>query len=379
MNKKIDNQDNDDLENDDEIQVNDVRSDIEAAYDSALPEDEKPEGTPDDKTGDTKGEKTDKVEKPEAAKTQDKEQKKQEKEGAKTTAEGDDIKVEAEKTEEVKAPINVSPKLREKWKDLDPEWKKHISEREKEIATTMQETAQSRKLGDNFLNLVQPYIPIMQAEGAQSPLHAVEELLKTVSALRMGSPQQKAARMAQLINHYGIDIAMLDDTLVSQGQGKQQTNGGTVDPNISAVIDQKLQPVNQLIERFNKASADQQQANQRSIQKEIQDFAADPKHEFYNDVRETMADLMDVAAKNGKAMSMEEAYRQACVINPEINEIMTKRLKDAELLENKNNLQNKKRASSSLGTGDTRPENNLNRGNDLRSDLLNAWDDQLAG
>jgi hypothetical protein len=54
-----------------------------------------------------------------------------------------------------------------------------------------------------------------------------------------------------------------------------------------------------------------------------------------------MADLMDMAAKRGQAMSMEQAYEKAVLMHPQISQIISAR-------SSQGSMQNKRRAASSV-------------------------------
>ncbi len=112
------------------------------------------------------------------------------------------------------------------------------------------------------------------------------------------NPAQLIQSLAQ---RAGIDLrALVGGQPPASGQQQPQDVGAF----LAQLVDQRLQPI--LAER------DQQQTQQ--LQTTIEQFAADPKHPFFNDVRVQMGQLID--AKTAK--SMEEAYEQATWANPAI-------------------------------------------------------------
>ena len=68
----------------------------------------------------------------------------------------------------------------------------------------------------------------------------------------------------------------------------------------------------------------QQQVSQQAGQS-IEEFASDPDHEFFEDVREDMADIIDLATKRGQTIDMQTAYDKAVLMNPETADIISKR------------------------------------------------------
>ncbi len=121
------------------------------------------------------------------------------------------------KPEGVKAPAGWTPAAREQFGTLPAEIQTLINKRELEINHALNEGAADRKMGTAFNQLMRPYASLMASEGTNDPMVAVQNLMNTAAQLSMGSPQQKASRMAQLIQHYGIDINMLDNALVGNG------------------------------------------------------------------------------------------------------------------------------------------------------------------
>jgi hypothetical protein len=273
-------------------------------------------------------------------------------------------------TEDVKAPIGFSPEAREAWKDVPKTVQDQIHKREQEIAQAMQGTSEARKTHQYIEQLAQSYAPIMAAEGASSPAEAIQGLFQTVSELRMGSPAQKAQKMAQLINHYGVDIGSLDSALA----GEQP-----VDPQqhqFSQIIDEKLAPINQVMEQLNQLQAGKQQQSQVAAAAEITQFGQ--QAEFLGDVRNDMADLIDMAASRGYDMPLQEAYDKACALNPQIQAVLNQRKSAAELQAGQNSLAAKQAAGSSV-VGRPAGSGGGTQGMSLHDTLAAAWDNQEHG
>lgn len=267
----------------------------------------------------------------------------------------------------IKAPVDWGPKDRELWSKIPRNLQEKIVSREKEMADVMANTQQARQTHDWIQSLAQSYAPVMAAEGVANPLEAIQGLFKTVASLRMGTPQDKAAQMANLIKHYGIDIQALDSVLAGQAPSASPNS------QLESLIEQKMQPVNQLMQQMGQYQEHQKQQVQHSAQGQIQEFAKD--HEFLNDVRNDMADLIDMAAKQGRNLSLQEAYDRAIALNPEISQIIDQRKKQEALLGNNQNLAAKHNAASSLagkrsGIAAGEPMN-------LRESIQSAWDDAM--
>ena len=292
---------------------------------------------------------------------------------AKPESSAEDDAVKAQR----KPPASWSPETREEWAKLPAGVRAQITKRESEIDKALNEGAQHRKAGEKFQGLADQYAQIIAAEGATDALHGTEELFKTVATLRMGSAQQKAQKIAGFIQHYGIDIGLLDDILSNNLKGK---NGGAapegIDDKLAAYLDSRLGPVDKLLSQMTEQQrATQFQKNQDAIN-EVMQFKQDTKHEFYADVQNDMADMVEMAEKRGYIMPLQEAYDKACALNPEISKVLSKRAADDALKGGQQELDKKKHAASSISgqQGGMASPDEL----DMRGEIARNWDAQVG-
>lgn len=268
-----------------------------------------------------------------------------------------------------KAPVDWGPKERENWSKVPRDIQARIVQREKDMAEAMANTKDARQTHDAFKQLSQSYAPIMAAEGVSDPMEAVKGLFDTVATLRMGTPQQKAQMVAQLIGNYGVDIQTLDSALAGEAPAAadpQQTQ-------LQQMLDERLAPMNQLMEAINQAQTQQQTQTQENAQASVREFAKTA--EFLNDVRQDMADLIDMAASRGQDMSLEDAYKKACMMNPEISAVLAQREQEANIRANAQTMANKNAAASSVVGRQGNPAAGKPQGDgSIRSSLLNAMD-----
>ena len=269
-----------------------------------------------------------------------------------------------------KPPVDWAPEVKEQWSKLDPAVQSAIADRERHINETLQHTAEARHAVESFNQMFQPYIPLMQAEGVSDPMVAINGLLQTTAALSMGSPAQKAQRIAGLIEHYGVDIATLDQVL---------SGGQAADPSetrLEQLLDQRLAPVNQLIERANQADYQQRAQIDAEVSNDIAAFAADAQNVHFEAVRGVMADFMDMAAHNGQAMSIQDAYKRACLADPRIAPLVTQQFAQEAAQGQQGMLAGKRNAASSI-TG--HPAAGANTGLDAGMSIRETLEAQLGG
>lgn len=271
-------------------------------------------------------------------------------------------KIETSSTE--KPPLDWGVEVREEWKNLPESVKAHLHARDKHVNTMLQDGAENRKAGEGLNNIANSYKAIMDAEGVSDPLAAVEGLFKSVGTLRMGTQAEKAQKIAQFVQLYGVDINALDNALVGNPVSE-------ADP-MAAMIDERMAPVNQLLEQMNQNKQSMAQQQQTDTNNNIAEFGKTA--EFLEDVRDDMADLLQMAGKRGDTMTLQQAYDKACAINPQISNVMAKRASDATILGSQNNIAAKRNAASSI-SGNSGGHANANSSGGLRGALMNAFED----
>ena len=271
--------------------------------------------------------------------------------------------------EDIKAPMGFSAASREEWANVPQVIKEQIQKQEVDIRAAMANTATAKNTHTQMTKLADNYATILAGEGVSDPIQAAEGLFKTVAELRMGSPAQKAAKMGQLIQHYGIDIGMLDQSLTGAAPADTQ------ETQMASMIDQRMAPMNQILEQLNQLQAGKAQESTNAVNAEIATFSQ--KAEFFNEVRNDMADLIDLADKRGVDLSTQDAYDRACSFNPEISGILKQRADAAALTTQQSSVAAKRLAGSSVAG--TKSGSSHAAPMDLRGQLEASWDAQLDG
>jgi hypothetical protein len=257
-----------------------------------------------------------------------------------------------------RAPESWKPVAKESWAKLPPEVREEVARREREIVMTLQNTSGARRLAEQFASTVSPFEMMIQAEGTD-PLTAVRELLGQSAILRIGTPVQKATLVANVIKRFGVPIKDLDALLV----------GDTVpdeDSKIAQIIQAQLAPVRQFMSTIEGVRTQRARQVDGTIDTEIEAFAKDTTNEFFFDVKNDMADIMELAAKQGRSVSLKQAYDKAVAMSDDVQTVITKRQQEQ--------VAAAKKAGSSLPSRGAPPATGTPKGDDLRGDLLAAFD-----
>ena len=214
-----------------------------------------------------------------------------------------------------KAPQSWKPGAREGFAALPAPIREEIHRREREVARAAQEHATARNVSTYVQRLQQQFAPALQAEGVDA-LTASANLMNLASRLRFGTPVEKARIAADIVRNYGVDVVALAAALdgAQNVQSQAQTGMQFRDPR-----------VDQLLSQLQSAQMERSQGLQQRAEYSVESFGADPKNEFFNDVRYDMGDLMELAAKRGIDMSIAQAYERACLMHPEISKVLAAR------------------------------------------------------
>jgi len=242
-----------------------------------------------------------------------------------------------------KAPAGWTPAERELWADLPDSVRSRVNKREKEISDGLNDQVENRKLGQQYADMASKYQATFAAEGfANNPAQAIEGLVEVVTNMRFGTPEQKAQRIAGFIKTYGVDIGMLDDMLAGAAPSPEQAQSNQMEQ----MLDQRMAPVNTLLAQLEQNNANRVNATNAKAGADVNTFGETA--EFISDVRLDMADLMDMAAKRGQDMTLQQAYDKACALNPEISGVLSKRAEDDRIMGNNQDVQGKLAAASSI-------------------------------
>ena len=208
-------------------------------------------------------------------------------------------------------PQSWRPEVKAEWSKLPPAIKQEVQRRELEISRALGETAAARNISQLFSETITPYMAFMRAEGVHNPLDGIKAMFDMHVGLRTGSQHQKAAKLAELMNYYGVDVPELDRALVGQSQENPQI---AMQRQIDQMVAQRMAPFQQIVQQAQFAQQQSANAAAQQVSTELQQFAA--THPHYETVRTMMADAMQIAVQNGQELSLDDAYRWATGLHP---------------------------------------------------------------
>jgi len=201
------------------------------------------------------------------------------------------------------------------WDQLPLNVRQEVIRREREMKSErmkINDLAPVKQRMDSLMEVLTPHRERINNIHGGNPLAAIDRMLNVEQVMFSGTPNQKAQLVANMIKEFRVDIPALDSLLSNQPlpqQNQQQSE-------LERMLEQKLAPVQQFIQQ-------QQQWEQRKVQQieqeanhTVETMAEDSERfPYFNEVRDDMADLIELSAKKNIALSLEEAYSRAVRMN----------------------------------------------------------------
>lgn len=216
-----------------------------------------------------------------------------------------------------RAPQSWKKEAKGEWAALPLHVRQEVYRREQQVERALQEAAPARQIAEQFQQTVAPYMARINSFGIP-PTQAVQQLLAADYQLATSDKNTAAHLMAKLINDYHIDIAALDDAL-SVGQQQQVDPQQQLVQRIEQSLMQRLSPVLNFAQQQQLSQQQEQQRVQQEATQSVEQMSLDPKYPYFDEVREEMADLIEVSAKRGVYLTPEQAYTKAIQLNPDVS------------------------------------------------------------
>jgi hypothetical protein len=176
---------------------------------------------------------------------------------------------------------------------LPPETQQYIVEREQQFHKGIQQYKEDAQKGRSLGNAIAPHLDYLQ-QLQVAPEVAISKLIAVEKTLRTSDPQTKAKEFVRLAHDYGIDLNSLTSV--------------PFDP-YHHQLEQRLAQQQAALEQITQS---RQMAEEAQLGQTIEQFAQ--THEHFDDVRETMADLLD----KGFASDLNDAYAKAVRLNDDV-------------------------------------------------------------
>lgn len=184
------------------------------------------------------------------------------------------------------------------WDKIPANARAAIKRREAEASRALTQSTDARRMADEYKQVLHPFEPLIQSKGITDPLHQViKPILQIRAALEVGSPQQKAALVANMVRDFAIDVSLLDAAIVHNTNNPHAALP-PAPPAPSLRSNPELQPLFALAE----------QLEQRRAAAAAEAIASVESLPHFEELREDMADIMTRAAEKNRTITVKQAY-----------------------------------------------------------------------
>lgn len=220
-----------------------------------------------------------------------------------------------------RAPQSWKGEAKKVWAELPLNVRQEVIRRERDATKLLQDTAEARQKAESFQGALAPHMDRINAMYQGNPITAINNLLGVERILVNGDPAAKVQLVANMIKHFGVDIRSLDKALVGEPVTPEVEQQSTLE----RLLEQKLAPLQQFIQNQQQAQQAQLAKQEQEAAHTVESMALDPKYPYFNEVRSDMADLIDLAAKKGLYLSLEQAYSRAVRMNDDVYQASSER------------------------------------------------------
>jgi phage shock protein A len=196
-----------------------------------------------------------------------------------------------------KPPASWKGDAKQVWDALPEKARREVVRREKQIDRTLNETAQIRQNYEQVSQVVQQFEPRLREWNVPAAT-AFRQFMDTDRVLAQGGVSA-AQKMADLIKAYNIDFRALDAALVGSAPPRDME----MEQRIQQLVDQRTAP---LLQRYQQET----EHNRQAVIETIHSMENNPEYPYFEEVREEMADLIELNASRGEAISLADAYNR---------------------------------------------------------------------
>ena len=204
----------------------------------------------------------------------------------------------------LRPPPGWSPAAKVAFDKLPPEVQQAVAEREVQVNKGFEKLAVYKPI-DRFMEM------------AQKSGTTLDKALENYVGIENRLRQDFHGGIVELCQRQGVNPIELAKAIFSRnaaapsdGQAGATTQVHQQAPSVDPVIANKIAALENFI----------QQQQSSTVQTEIQRFASDPKHTFFENVKAQMGQLIST----GQAADLEDAYDKACWANKEIRALLIK-------------------------------------------------------
>ena len=270
-----------------------------------------------------------------------------------------------------RAPQSWKGEAKKVWAELPLHVRQEVLRRERETNKVMQETATDRQRLGSIKEVLAPHMDRINQIYGGNPITAINNMLAVERTMISGDPATKVQMIANMIKHFNVDVISLDRVLSGQGGPTPEVQQQAA---IEQLLEQKLAPFQQFIQSQQQREQQQRAQVEQEVEHTVESMAADAaQFPYFEEVREDMADLIQLGAQKGVYISLPEAYNKAVRMNDGTFQAVSVRdssqAATQAALQAHQAAQKAKGASLSVSGAPSAPGTNAGNPNDLRGTI----------
>lgn len=273
-----------------------------------------------------------------------------------------------------RAPQSWKGEAKKLWEQLPLQVRQEVARRERDISMKVQEAAQDSKRVQEVMQVIAPSRAIIDQHYGGNPMNAINTMLGVDRVMRTGTVSQKVQIVTNMIKDFGVDIVALDAAL----SGQQMPESFQQQSTIEQLLEQKLAPFQQFLQTQQQQAQQQAQQVQQQVMHTVESMATDPQYPYFDDVRGDMADIIEINARRGVSVSLEDAYHRAVRMNDDVYRASSTRdstqAATQQALDAHRAAQAAKGASVSVSGSPTGTGRNAGNPSDLRGTIASMFD-----
>ena len=275
-----------------------------------------------------------------------------------------------------RAPQSWKGESKKLWETLPLNVRQEVARRERDITKVMNETAQVRQQVSQMQEVFAPHM---------------DRINTVYGGNTVDGDQQPALRRAPIVQRHP---AGQGTTGRQHGQAVQhrrsshwmrRLSGSTPlrrslqQSNIERILEQRLAPLQQFVQSQQQREQQARTQQEQQVTQTIEQMAVDPQYPYFDEVRELMADIVEVNARRGIAISLPDAYTKAVRMNDDTYQASTARdssqAATQAALQAHQQAQRAKGAAVSVGGAPGAPGTNVGNPSDLRGTIASLIGD----
>ena len=274
-----------------------------------------------------------------------------------------------------RAPQSWKGESKKLWETLPLNVRQEVARRERDITKVMNETAHVRQQVSQMQEVFAPHMDRINTVYGGNTATAINNLLSVERQLFNGTPQDKAQLVANMVKQFNIDVRALDAAIVGQAPPEDVAQQS----NIERILEQRLAPLQQFVQSQQHREQQARVQQEQQVTQTIEQMAVDPQYPYFDEVRDLMADIVEVNARRGIAISLPDAYTKAVRMNDDTYQASTARdssqAATQAALQAHQQAQRAKGAAVSVGGAPGAPGTNVGNPSDLRGTIASLIGD----